>query len=332
MTQRPLRVVTALARAPALHFLALGALLFAISSTFAAPTRARAPIVISAARVAEIRDEYARMMATPPTESELAALVAREADEEMLYREALLLGLDRGDRAVEWRIIEKMEFLYGEAAGDNAESLRRGLELGLQRDDVVVRSGLVTKMRLLAKGTSRSEEPEGDALERELEAYLERNREEYTQAAHYTLTQVFLRGDAADATIETEARALRRTLEASASPPGETVKYGDPFVTGSFVRATSRAGLTKMFGDAFADAVAKLETKRWSEPIRSPFGLHLVWVAEKQEARAPGLDSVRSQVLQAYRAERQQEYARQMMEGIRRAYEVRVEKGAPSDG
>jgi hypothetical protein len=327
-----LRVVTALARAPALHFLALGALLFLFSSTSAAPTRARAPIVITAERVAEIRDEYARTMATHPTESELEALVAREADDEMLYREALLLGLDRGDRAVEWRVIEKMEFLYGEAAGDNAEALRRGLELGLQRDDVVVRSGLVTKMRLLAKGTSRSEEPEGDALERELEVYLSRNRDEYTQAEHYTLTHVFLRGEPADAALDAEARALRPTLEASESPPGEAVKHGDPFVTGSFVRATSRAGLIKMFGDAFADAVAKLETKRWSEPIRSPFGLHLVWVAEKQEARVPALESVRSQVLQAYRAERQQEYARRMMEEIRRAYEVRVEKRGPSDG
>jgi hypothetical protein len=327
-----LRFLAALARAPALHFLALGALMFLISSTSAAPTRARAPIVITAERVAEIRDEYARTMATPPTESELAALVAKEADDEMLYREALLLGLDRGDRAVEWRIIEKMEFLYGEEAGDNAAALQRGLELGLHRDDIVVRNGLVTKMRLLAKATSRSEEPTGEALERELGAYLERNRDEYTQAERFTLTHVFLRGKSDDATLDAEARALRATLEASATPPGETVRHGDPFVTGSFVRATPRAGLVKMFGDEFAEAVAKLETKRWSEPIRSPYGLHLVWLADKQESKMPTLESVRTQVLQAYRAERQEQYARQMMEEIRRAYEVRVESGAPSDG
>jgi hypothetical protein len=332
VTQALLRVVTALSRAPALHFLALGGLLFLITSTSAAPTRARAPIVITAERVAEIRDEYARTMATPPTEAELEALVAKEADDEMLYREALLLGLDRGDRAVEWRVIEKMEFLDGEADGDNAAALRRGLELGLHRDDVVVRSGLVTKMRLLAKGTSRSEEPVGEALEGALEAYLERNRDEYTQAERFTLTHVFLRGDASDAALDAEARALRATLEASATPPGETVRHGDPFVTGSFIRATPRAGLVKIFGDAFADAVTKLEAKRWSEPIRSPYGVHLVWLAEKQEAKMPTLESVRSQVLQAYRAERQEQYAKKMMEEIRRAYEVRVEKGAPSDG
>jgi parvulin-like peptidyl-prolyl isomerase len=103
-------------------------------------------------------------------------------------------------------------------------------------------------------------------------------------------------------------------------------------VTGSVVRATPRSGLVKMFGDAFAEAVAKLETHRWSEPIPSPYGLHLVWLFEKQDAAVPPLDAVRSQVLQAYRAERQEQYSRRMVEEIRRAYEVRVETETPTDG
>jgi parvulin-like peptidyl-prolyl isomerase len=176
---------------------------------------------------------------------------------------------------------------------------------------------------------SRNEEPVGEALERELQAFLERNRADYAQPESYTLTHVFLRGDA---TRDAEARKLRATLEANASPPGQSVRYGDPFVTGSFVRATPRAGLVKMFGDAFTDAVTALEPGRWSEQIRSPYGLHLVWLAEKRAAGAPTLDDVRSQVLQAYRAERQSEYARRMMDEIRAAYEVRIEGEARVDG
>jgi hypothetical protein len=324
-----LRVVTGLARAPALHFLAIGALLFAISSRSAERAPLRAPIVISAERVAEIRDEHTRSLGTPPSPEEMDALIAREADDEMLYREALLLGLDRGDKAVEWRVIEKMEFLYGEGAGDYAESLKRGLALGLQRDDAVVRNGLVTKMKLLAKGTSRSEEPTGEALERELAAYFDRHREDYAQPESYSLTHVFLRGDAGR---ERDALALRAKLEAEASPPGPNMRYGDPFVTGSVVRGTPRAGLVKMFGEAFAAAVADLPTQRWSDPIRSPYGLHLVWLSEKRAAGAPPVEDVRTQVLQAYRAERQREYSLRMMEEIRAAYEVRVETGALSDG
>src|SRR5512139_4203924 len=105
-------------RAPALHFLLLGGLLFAASSLTAAPEPAalREPIVITTARIEEIREDYRRTVGTAPTPRELAALLNKEADDEMLYREALLLGLDRGDPAVEFRVIEKMEFLYGEAS------------------------------------------------------------------------------------------------------------------------------------------------------------------------------------------------------------------------
>jgi hypothetical protein len=311
-------------RSPALHFVALGALLFAGSSLRASfhPAAERPPIVITAARVEEIREDYRRTVGSAPTARELAALIDREADDEMLYREALLLGLDRGDPAVEYRIIEKMEFLYGTAAGDTAAALRRGLALGLQRDDVVVRSGLVTKMKLLAKGASRAEEPTGDDLERALAGYYERHRDDYVQPEQISLAHVFLRGDG---NREPEARALRARLVAAATVPGDAVRAGDPFVAGSMLRATTRAGLAKIFGEEFATAVAALQPGQWSEPMRSPYGLHLVWVLERSDARASPLDDVRSQVLHAYRAERQQQYLEKMLAGVRAAYEVRVE-------
>ena len=87
-----------------------------------------------------------------------------------------------------------------------------------------------------------------------------------------------------------------------------------------------------MFGEDFATSVSELPTRCWSGPIRSPYGLHLVWLAEKRASGVPSIDEVRTQVLQAYRAERQREYSRRMMQEIRAAYEVRVESGVRTDG
>jgi hypothetical protein len=321
----------AMLRAPAVHFVALGGLLFAVVSWSAnpEPVPTRAPIVISAARVEEIRDDYRRTAGIAPTARELAALIYKEADDEMLYREALLLGLDRGDPAVEWRVIEKMEFLYGKPPGGNAEALRRGLELGLQRDDVVVRSGLVTKMRLLAKGASRADEPTGEELERALSTYFEKHRHDYLQPQSLSFVHVFLRGDEMR---EPEARALRDRLVAGATSPADAAKEGDPFVAGNLIRATTHAGLVKLFGEELAAAVSELEPGRWSEPICSPYGLHLVWVLEKGQARVPKLDEVRSRVLHAWRADRQQQYLDKMLADIRAAYEVRVEGDVAGNG
>jgi hypothetical protein len=323
--------VANIARAPAFHFFLIGAVLFALDAalvTEAAP-RAREPIVISATRVTEIRDDYHRMTGIPPTPAELAALVDREADDEMLYREALLLGLDRGDPAVDWRVIEKMHSLFGEAAGDDATALRRGLELGLHRDDVVVRSGLITKMRLLARGMARAEEPSGDELEAALRSYFEIHKDEYARAEELSLVHVFLRGPSGR---EVEAGALREKLVALDASSEAAVKEGDPFPTGNVIRATSRDGLVKLFGDGFAGTVRGLEEGRWSEPIRSPFGLHLVRVTERRGVTIPDFDQVRSQVLHAYRAERQTEYLARLLEDVRQAYDVRVEIVEPADG
>ncbi len=321
------RALGASVRAPALHFLALGALAAFVSAraTGTVEPTARPPIVISAARVAEIRDDYTRTLLTPPTPAELDALVAREAEEEMLYREALLLGLDRGDRAVKWRVVEKMHFLFGDDAGDAETAYRRGLELGLERDDVVVRNALVTKMRLLAKAASRSEEPDGPALDRELAAYLAAHPAPYTQPAQLTLTHVFLSGDKRGAALAGDARALLARLRAAETSPEAAVRLGDPFVPGSTFRKVSRSGLVKIFGDELATAAAGLEPGGWSDPISSPYGLHLVWISEREGADLPALDAVRPRVLRAYRAERRAQYLGRMVDALRATYHVRVE-------
>ena len=328
MGGRPSRIAGAVLHAPALHFLVLGALLAAGAARGGGDARTagvRPPIVISAARVDEIRDDYQRTALAAPTDDELRALVARDADEEMLYREALLLGLDRGDRAVKWRIVDKMHFLYGDAAGDPETAYRRGMALGLQRDDVVVKNALVTKMRLLAKAASRSEEPSGPALDAELQAYLEAHADTYGTAARVGVTQVFLSAERHGAALAAAARALADRLRAAATPPADAVRLGDPFVPGATFAHSSEVALAKVFGTEFAAAVVALPVGRWSEPIASPYGLHVVQVTARDGVALPPLAAVRSRVLLAYRAERRAQYLDRMMDQVRAAYDVRVE-------
>jgi hypothetical protein len=51
-----------------------------------------------------------------PTAQELDALVDDEVREEILYREALALGLDRNDEIVRRRMAQKMQFLAEDVA------------------------------------------------------------------------------------------------------------------------------------------------------------------------------------------------------------------------
>jgi len=98
-----------LAREPLLHFVVLGAALFALHARVAPPPAER--IEVAPAFVAGLRAEQAERTGQPPSDDELRGLVERHVDEEVLYREAIALGLDRGDVIVRRRLVQKMELL-----------------------------------------------------------------------------------------------------------------------------------------------------------------------------------------------------------------------------
>lgn len=101
-----------LLRQPLVHFLLGGALLFVLYGWIASP-RDQAPerIVVSETRVTSLVSSFERAWLRPPTEAELQGLIDDHVREEILYREALVLGLDRDDLVVRRRLRQKMEFL-----------------------------------------------------------------------------------------------------------------------------------------------------------------------------------------------------------------------------
>jgi hypothetical protein len=97
-------------REPLVHFAVLGAALFALHHV-TAPATAPDRIVVSTALQRGFREEHLRRHGRPPTPEEARALVDRYVDTEVMLREALALGLDRGDIIVRRRLVQKMEFL-----------------------------------------------------------------------------------------------------------------------------------------------------------------------------------------------------------------------------
>lgn len=112
---RFLPVLARASREPLAHFVALGAAIFAIHAAFAAPPR-DARVVVSADFVEGLRREHAARLGRSPTPDEERALVDQFVDEEVLYREAVAMGLDRGDPIIRRRLAQKMTFLAEDEA------------------------------------------------------------------------------------------------------------------------------------------------------------------------------------------------------------------------
>lgn len=298
--------------APAVHFVVLGALLFA----FTPPDRP--VIVVSRAHVDALRGDGDVVWdrASPETRR---ALIEQVIDDEILLREAWARGVPDRDPVVAERLERIGRFVsqHGdEEQLDASDAVDGARELGLERGDVVIRRYLKEMMRLaIAREADRHLPTEAD-----LEAHLREHRERFVRPAQVRLTQVFVSSRRGAGREEYAHRLLG---ELSALAPEEAASQGDPFPVGrEFVAGRKR--LMRTFGVAFADAVAQLETGRWGGPIESAYGSHLVWVHERTSEALPALDEVRSQVVHHWLRVRRAEHLRQRLTELRDRYEIRV--------
>jgi peptidyl-prolyl cis-trans isomerase C len=113
------RVWPTVRREPLVHFLALGAALFAFSMWRGEPVDpASRTIRIDEATVRGLAESFAQTWNRPPTAAEIDGLIRDHVKEEVYYREALRLGLEADDPIIRRRLRSKMEYL----AASQAES------------------------------------------------------------------------------------------------------------------------------------------------------------------------------------------------------------------
>ena len=106
-----------LSREPLVHFLILGALLLFASKFVNKRTSGdTTKIVITQGQIEHLEDGFARVHQRPPDPDELKGLMRDYLREEVYYREALALGLDRDDAPIRQRLRQKMEFISEDVA------------------------------------------------------------------------------------------------------------------------------------------------------------------------------------------------------------------------
>jgi hypothetical protein len=258
---------------PGLHFLVLGALLFA------------------AQRLTAERGVPGPHVALDP------AGAAAPSDEEILWREAVAMALDRNDPLVQRRLEQIGELVASGDVEDPAEFAREARRLGLAERDVVVRRHLATAMRLALAHGGPAEMP-GEA---EVGAYFARHRARWAQPARVRFRHVYFARDRAGVPAPAAAAAALATL--GASPDAAARVRGDAFLDGAEI-ASSLPEIERRFGATFARGLAAAPAGAWSGPLRSSYGVHLVRVAERVPATSPSLDRVRARVVHALLAER----------------------------
>jgi hypothetical protein len=273
--------VRTLLREPLVHFLALGAALFALFA-LAGGAREAVPevVVVAASDIARLAEGFERTWQRPATPDELAGLVRDQVDEEILYREALALRLERDDTIVRRRLRQKMEFLLD------------------------------------------AEAPLAEPSDAELERHRLARSERFEEPARISFRHVYVSSDRRGDAAGEEAERLLARLRAGDEG---WERAGDPLPLAPAFDALSAADLASLFGEAFAEALLAVPAGGWQGPLASAYGLHLVRVDARRDARLPPLADVRDEVRSDLLAARRAEAAARRLAELRERYEVRVE-------
>lgn len=248
-----------LLREPLVHFVLIGALLFALHGWFGAaeaptPADPGLRVEVSLAAMQPRWADWEQQWGVPPSADERAAVVREYVREELLVREARRLGLTADESGVRRQLAARMEFL--------------------SRD-----GGLI---------------PEPTDVQ--LQARLQSDPARYGPPPRITFSHIVFAIERRGAAAAADATAALAKLRAMAPAPERAPEFGDPFTLRHDYALTSQREIELLFGLEFAGAVWALPLGAWAGPVTSPFGAHCVRVSERVAGQAPALGAVRDQV------------------------------------
>jgi hypothetical protein len=271
---------------PMLHFVLIGITLFVAYKWLAPNSASRSRVVVTQVAVDDLITQHVSAKGRVPSPAELRHLVDSWVRDEILYREGVELGLDRDDIVVKRRVRQKVEVMAEEGASTTAPT---------------------------------------DA---DLSAYLSAHQDQFIRPAVLTFEQVFL----GHSKMSPELRlvvARARDAVRRGDDPGQ---LGEPSLLPS--RATEMPAdlVARDFGEPFATALEQAPLGTWTGPIESSFGSHFVRVTARTPAATPPLDDVRAEVQREWENDRRRHARDDGYAKMRSKYDVIVETTSASGG
>jgi hypothetical protein len=266
---------------PFLHFVVLGIAIFAAYALISEGDDA-GQIVVTSGQQENLIATFEQTWQRPPTADEFRGLVEDFIRQEIAYREA---G-----------------------------------EMQLDRNDIVIRRRLRQKLELLTEDLASMAPPTAE----EIEAYYAEHPENYRTDPRYTFQQIFFSTDRRGEQARDDALALLAEIE-SGSVTSAPAMAGDAISLPQGLRDASRREVAATFGSNFADALAELPEDRWSGPVESGYGVHLVRIADKVESRVPPLDNIGQAVRNDLLSERRSAAVETLYENLAANYTISVE-------
>lgn len=280
---------------PLVHFLLIGGTLCLLFSMFSSQSifpRSSLDIVIDDEVLARYFQFQNKSFKVAAAQQRIASMTFLEKEDlvddyvrdEVLYREAIALGLEQNDEVVRRRLIQKMEFInqgfYSELPSIQEADLERFYKENIDLYQV-------------------------------------------TESISFTHVFLPVKNASDTAMVKLAATALLAELESQSVPFEDAGKYGKRFLFNRNYTERDRDYIGSHFGAGFEDVIFDLSVDElWQGPIQSQYGFHLVIVRSLSEARDSTLSEVASQVLSDLRRENLQARKNEGLVELVKKYQV----------
>ena len=197
---------------------------------------------------------------------------------------------------------------------------REAKTMSLDEGDTVIKRRLVQKLLFVFENVAEAIEPTDD----ELREYARENQEEYVIHETVSFTHIYFNPDKRR-DVKRDAESTLARLQTGKTSSEEAFSLGDAIMLDSSYRQLTRDGVTRVLGGAFADALFALDGQGWQGPIGSSFGLHVVRIDDRTDARMPEFESVRERVRYDFMYDRKTEVVDEAYKSVKPRYTILVE-------
>ncbi len=199
-------------------------------------------------------------------------------------------------------------------------SYREAVAMGLDQNDRVIRKRLRMKMELLAEDMAGLNAP----TEEDLKRFLAENRATFRREAQISFKHVYLNSDRRGAKVQSDARELLSELS-TIGAIADAQFYGDSIMLPKEFTREYAGNIERVFGKSFSRDLLQVEPGAWTGPLRSSYGLHLVFMHEHIAASDPELAEVRQEVEREWIAKRRKEVKEEIYRTLRKQYTITIE-------
>ncbi len=190
---------------------------------------------------------------------------------------------------------------------------REATAIGLDQNDTIIRRRLKQKMEFLVDDFSAA-----DPTDVDLQQLIDADPQRFLADARISFEHVYL-AEPAPGAVAAALAALQENGLLEADFAG---------LSGLLPRRFDDASETMVagqFGESFTNALFSLDVDRWTGPVESPFGTHLVRIGQIQERRVPPLADIRSEVTREWLLDRREAAQQAFFGQLRAKYVITIE-------